>query len=423
MKQLPRYLDRMTYGLLLACVVVVAFAFSVDRYQPFIALKQLLFHVFVLAGCLVLLIRSTLLAPFPIKRDLLPCLVLLYFFYNTWSFAFSPYSDSVDFTHLSLLILFFFLALSSIGSEKRVFHVLCVIAVILAISAIYALLQSVGLDYSRFLGAWGSRGMGETRVFSFFGNPNLFAAVLLINLPLMLAGALVYPGRPRHLFMVAGFLSAVALLLTDTRAAFLGAAVAMGLFGVLIYPGGGRKRYLGALLMTVILVSGVFWYALKADEGIVRGLGRRQFYWESALKIFRDSPILGSGMGTFETYYPAYRSKSEEFARVEKKHEAVLEHTHNEFLETLSDLGIVGFLLFVGILTSFFYRYYAEWDPRKKYLIAGNCCGVVGVLVQSLFSVSLRYFWVAMFFWLSLALQSALLNQNRRERKMGWGGG
>ena len=345
------------------------------------------------------------------------------FFYNAWSFAFSPYSDSVDFTHLSLLILFFFLALSSIGSEKRVFHVLCVIAVILAISAIYALLQSVGLDYSRFLGAWGSRGMGETRVFSFFGNPNLFAAVLLINLPLMLAGALVYPGRPRHLFMVAGFLSAVALLLTDTRAAFLGAAVAMGLFGVLIYPGGGRKRYLGALLMTVILVSGVFWYALKADEGIVRGLGRRQFYWESALKIFRDSPILGSGMGTFETYYPAYRSKSEEFARVEKKHEAVLEHTHNEFLETLSDLGIVGFLLFVGILTSFFYRYYAEWDPRKKYLIAGNCCGVVGVLVQSLFSVSLRYFWVAMFFWLSLALQSALLNQNRRERKMGWGGG
>ena len=229
MKQLPRYLDRMTYGLLLACVVVVAFAFSVDRYQPFIALKQLLFHVFVLAGCLVLLIRSTLLAPFPIKRDLLPCLVLLYFFYNAWSFAFSPYSDSVDFTHLSLLILFFFLALSSIGSEKRVFHVLCVIAVILAISAIYALLQSVGLDYSRFLGAWGSRGMGETRVFSFFGNPNLFAAVLLINLPLMLAGALVYPGRPRHLFMVAGFLSAVALLLTDTRAVFLGAAVAMGL--------------------------------------------------------------------------------------------------------------------------------------------------------------------------------------------------
>ena len=77
----------------------------------------------------------------------------------------------------------------------------------------------------------------------------------------------------------------------------------------------------------------------------------------------------------------------------------------------------------MGILFAFFYRYYDQWSPKNKYLYAGNCCALLGILVHNLYSVNMRYIFVAMFFWLTLALQSALLPGPKPEEKVTFSAG
>ena len=243
----------------------------------------------------------------------------------------------------------------------------------------------------------------------------------MISLPLLLSGFFTKQRTAKYFFATCIVLAIASLLLTGTRAAFLGSSISIVLFLGITYGKADKKRYLWAVSTTIILVVAGFLYSLKATGTGVARLEIRQFYWQNALKIAQDHPLFGTGIGSFNVYYPAYRKKSTEIALGEKigdqVHELRTEHPHSEFLEVLSDLGILGFLLFLAILFAFFYKYYSTWDPKKKYLIAGNCCAVMGLLIHNLYSQNLRFLFVAMFFWLNLALQSALLPEPKTEEK------
>lgn len=105
----------------------------------------------------------------------------------------------------------------------------------------------------------------------------------------------------------------------------------------------GRRRrgpilvLLGSVLVLVTLagwgrVGGDLWRQMQAitwEEGRIR-------VWRDSLAIVQDHPILGTGLGTFQSVYPAYRSP-----RVQ----LVYEHAHNDYLQLLVEAGIVGTLL------------------------------------------------------------------------------
>ncbi|MDA2937814.1 tetratricopeptide repeat protein [Acidobacteria bacterium AH-259-A15] len=420
LKHLAKHLNNIVFFLVLSCVIVVSVSFSRKTYHPFDAIKELLFHFFVLLACFFLVVRSILTGTFPIKRNLLYIFVFLYLGYNTLSFALSPYADKAYFINLVLLILFFFVAAASVNSERKYTYLLYAIAFTVAVSSIYGFLHFFGYDYAPFLEVFGPRLIGR-RVFSFFGNPNLFAAFLVISLPLLLSGFFTKQRTAKYIFATCIVLAIVSLLLTGTRAALLGSSISIVLFFGISYGKADKKRYLWALSITIILVVAGFLYSSKAKGTGIQLLELRQYWWQTAMKITRDHPLFGTGVGSFNVYYPAYRKKSTEIALGEKIwaqiHDRRIEHAHSEFLEVLSDLGILGFLLFLGILFAFFYKYYSAWDPKKKYLVAGNCCAVMALLIHSLYSQNLRFVFVAMFFWLNLALQSALLPEPKTEEK------
>ena len=357
------------------------------------------------------MVRMAFTNTLSIRGNSLHLFIAFYFAYNAFLFAVAPHADKAYFVNLTFLILLFFITALVVSSRKQYLCLLYLLAFTVIVSSIYGLLQLPGHDYplsTRLLGK---------RIFSFFGNPNLFAAFLVVNLPLLFSGFFTGTRLAKKLFALSIGLAVLGLLLTGTRAALLGATISAALFFVLTWRESDQKRYLWAVSTVAVLVMAGFLYSTQTTEIRIAGLSLRQYEWGNTLKIARDHPIFGTGVGSFNVYYPAYREKSAEIDLGLKNHELRVEHAHNEFLEILSDSGIVGFLLFSGILLAFFYNHYLRWHPKRQYLLAGNCCAVMGILIHSLYSVNLRFPFVAMFFWLCLGLQSTLLDQPRAAAK------
>src|SRR4051794_41847839 len=79
-----------------------------------------------------------------------------------------------------------------------------------------------------------------------------------------------------------------------------------------------------------------------AGEHLLSGSssGRWQF-WTAALDEFRSAPVHGRGAGSFEAWWDRHASFP-----------YTVKDAHSLFLETLGELGVVGFLLLVGALAA-----------------------------------------------------------------------
>jgi O-antigen ligase len=102
-----------------------------------------------------------------------------------------------------------------------------------------------------------------------------------------------------------------------------------------------------------LLAVGVIGFAFQYRESLARGkrsMEARLVYWQAAVRIFREHPILGTGPGTFGPAYDKIKPPNAEFARP----------THNDYLEQASDSGFIGFLAFTGLILGsigLLYRY------------------------------------------------------------------
>ncbi len=105
--------------------------------------------------------------------------------------------------------------------------------------------------------------------------------------------------------------------------------------------------------------------------------GRIPWYRE-AIKGFRAHKILGSGAGTFQFTNYLYRT-----------HLWVVKHSHSEWLNVLSELGLVGFVLFVvaigGLVVAAFGRLFKDrTDPERSLLAACQAAILVFVVHMSI---------------------------------------
>ena len=61
--------------------------------------------------------------------------------------------------------------------------------------------------------------------------------------------------------------------------------------------------------------------------------------WKSSVRLIRDYPVSGTGLGTFQYAFSAYQNTLLEFR---------IDHAHNDYLEFTSDLGVPGVILLFG---------------------------------------------------------------------------
>jgi len=112
----------------------------------------------------------------------------------------------------------------------------------------------------------------------------------------------------------------------------------------------------------------------------------RSIFWSNATGIIAGFPLFGSGLGTFVSVYPAYEKIPGP--------ELLLTHAHNDYIEYLSELGIVGMALLLGGILYLGIQAFRSWrerrDPESKGIAMGGIISLVVILLHSLTDFNLH---------------------------------
>jgi O-antigen ligase len=111
----------------------------------------------------------------------------------------------------------------------------------------------------------------------------------------------------------------------------------------------------------------------------------RMWIWNDTLKMVRAHPVLGVGIGAYETVYPTFASGGESRIRVD--------FAHNDYLQVLADAGIVGGLLavwFIYMVARAVLNGLRSADPLRAAMALASGAGIFSILVHSLFDFNLQ---------------------------------
>ncbi len=136
---------------------------------------------------------------------------------------------------------------------------------------------------------------------------------------------------------------------------------------------GYRRPWIGKSIQATILVV----TALAVYLGIGSTIQRfsrddvlrdaRRVYWANTADIVRDFPLFGTGLGTFASVYGAYEDRGGP--------EKQLVHAHNDYLEYLSEAGLLGGVILLGGFLYLASRAFLAWRARRDVQARGLALG------------------------------------------------
>jgi len=142
----------------------------------------------------------------------------------------------------------------------------------------------------------------------------------------------------------------------------------------------------------------------------------RMHIWEVTLNMIKSSPVLGTGLGTFHIEFPKFKYPDFD---LEVPIENLL-NAHNEYLEILAEMGVLGlgvFLWFIFGIFSYAFKYLKN-EGRESLIVTGLISGIAAMLVMSLFSVSVRLTGPAFIFWLLIGLTMTFVSHEPESKKV-----
>lgn len=318
-----------------------------------------------------------------------------------------PYSTRLFLIRLIICFVFFAAALTFIDTHGRLRKVVLLIIIFGAALAFFGILQRLADPDS----IYGIRNSPQSLTFGPFGNQHHFAALMEMTGGVTIGLLFGRDTSREHKFLlvIAALLMAIALVLTSSRGGIISfAGVIMFLAAANFLPEKrGRKRgrtekradlkrllVLTALCVGFVLLvfGGVLF--LGGDQSLLRGIGLtgqtdvtsgRSHFWAVALKIFLAHPIIGAGLEAFGAAYTQFDSYNGLYR---------VEQAHNDYLQTLADAGILGFIC----VASFIYLLFKEslerignaTDGFRKNAALGALAGCFGILIHSFFDFPLR---------------------------------
>jgi putative inorganic carbon (hco3(-)) transporter len=200
---------------------------------------------------------------------------------------------------------------------------------------------------------------------SVYSNKNILGASILVKLPFALWLFIFRKGWLRNLGAIAAFLSMPAIFFISARAFYIGLFTTSGLLAcyfLLRYLNTRDKIHLN-LLAAYALIFGAsivifdftqeYLYPKNKDglaQGIVTRLstielesgGGRFGGWKRSWHLIKKEPILGVGLGNWKVETLKEENLTNPDFTLQYK-------AHNDFIETTTETGIIGGLLYLGI--------------------------------------------------------------------------
>src|SRR5438552_1658000 len=321
------------------------------------------------------------------------------------------------FLKLSLGLVLFFLATQLLAAgSQRVVHrfglVVCAFAFLLSMFALVQLFSSHDKIYWTI--------PTPHAVFGPYVNRNHYAGLMEMLIPV----AAAYAATRRvglSLRLLLGFLvliPVVSVFISGSRGGLLSLCceilIAAGIAWQLVPKGSRRSLLAVAAAGVVITVSLAFWLInTEASQRIVEALnlksaanepaaGTRIRVSRDSLRILKEHPWIGTGMGSFEVAFPAYQSFPSDL---------LWDHAHNDYVEALAENGFVGGAMMLGGLVLFLRLAFSNLRVRLKsragWISCGAAVGCCGILVHSLVDFNLHLPANAAWFAASMAIACA----------------
>lgn len=402
------YIDQaLSWGMGLLCLFISICFYTGTYDTAFVKITLLQTGGIVLTALWITLLAVQKRLPF--LRVTWPWLLpfVAYFGWNFLGYLFSPYKvDAFD--EFFRYVLYFFLSLIILDRfSVRAARTLtkCIIASAW-ISCVYGLVQVAdrwlpGVDMMPWHGFFG------TRIFSTHANPNFFGDFLVFTSCIIAAQYL--RTQSKALLVLLG-IAMVDLFFSETKGAWIGfAASAVFFVGLYVHHAERVKKYARQLTITaavLLLGAGILTgvYAVKRFQSV----SFRTYTWSSVLDMVQDSPVVGTGVGSFKVIYPAYRKP--QIFYIEKIHNNETQHAENEYLEQWATAGTVGLAIFLWLI---FFVLYTAWRGLKSkegtfdesaWLTLGYATAFFGICVHSTFDISMRFVSTGLFWSLFAAL-------------------
>ncbi|HEY2962012.1 MAG TPA: O-antigen ligase family protein [Pyrinomonadaceae bacterium] len=348
-----------------------------------------------------------------------------------------PYSTRLVLVQLATLLIYFAATLVFVDTPHRLHLLVRTIMIFGFFLAIFGLTQS----FTSPTKVYWVRELEQSTAFGPFINRHHFAGYmeLTIALPLGLLFAGAVDKEKRLLYLFVAGLMGIALVMTTSRGGII-SLVAEIVFLVIVTgiwrSQNERRRTKTSRLkragirigLTAALLVGLFLGVifLGGEFSIYRFIDSvntddpttgRAHFWSVTLDIIKANPYVGTGLGAFGVVYTKYDTRNGLFR---------LEQAHNDYLQVLSDAGVVGGVVALSFVMLLFYkalqRAKSRDDFRRGIALAG-LGGCFAVLIHSFFDFTLHTTSNALLFLVLAALatlngrvEEAPRHQRRRRR-------
>lgn len=232
-----------------------------------------------------------------------------------------------------------------------------------------------------------------------FANENHFTSAIFMTIPLIAWISLVWVRRPA-LYLAVTAAIIFLLLAVGSRA---GMAISCGLTVICLiwfWP----KRTPAIAIVGLALVTALILAMLASSHFFGAGTGdnQRVAMYLTTIRAISDHWFAGAGLGSFTHVYPDFEARRDIVG-------TVANHAHNDYLEIMLEVGILGLILIVCYFALLMRHF------RRNRLAEAAMLSIVALSIHSLVDYPLRTLALAVpFGFLSALILSSLPHRSQR---------
>ena len=338
-----------------------------------------------------------------------------------WGAGFSliPFLTRLELVRYSALLILFFLCVQSYRTRADWRGFVWFLLILGFCVSLFGILQHFAWNGKLY---WIREMRYGGMPFGPYVNRNHFAGLMELLIPTGLA-IIVLEAEDRDrlpLLTLFTLLPIGALFLTASRGGIVSFFVEMGCLAALVFWRRREKKALvAAELVAVLAIVVVFWLGIGGALERFAGYkklevteGRRVGMFYSSLRIFRDYPVLGTGLGTLQEVFPRYDTIYDGY---------IVNHSHDDYAEALAETGAVGGIFFFSFLGLLGWKAWknlaADRDQKNLAYHVGAVVACIGLLVHSFVDFNFHIPSNALVFLAQAALATCALSLPSERRR------
>ena len=293
---------------------------------------------------------------------------------------------------------------STVDSYKKLRRLLWIVFLGITVASIYGCYQSyVGVEIRESQQDMALNAGMPGRIYSFFDNPNNFAELIVMTVPLGITLILNADSPRERIYAILCLLPCIASLgFTYSRSSWLGFVLA-----ILVFCALWRWK-----LTPLLVLAGICCLPILPDTIVNRimTIGNRKdtssmyrvAIYESARRLIKDFWFGGAGLGS-DTLYQVF-----------KLYPTMYDgnwplHCHNNFLQVWAEMGLFGIIPMIGLVVRPFRTGVSKLfkaDGKLRKVLAASLGSFAGILLISMVEYTWYYPRNMFFFWFLIGIVS-----------------